>query len=192
MDLPDFEDDLFEDLGNTWKYSYQKRPPVPVRPTDSIDQAFLKESLRELTTITGTEWVEEAECASKEFDVRSPFTILRAKIHSNWEDVRYNPTVGANIMSASYAKVFLEDLTLTPTTTTLRLEPRKCLEGLGVLHNIYMYHHGTKISLDFHIFDIQEFNVLIGHPLEKLFLELPTLGDLSVKLGREIFTIPIT
>jgi hypothetical protein len=33
---------------------------------------------------------------------------------------------------------------------------------------------------------------MIGHPLEKLFLELPTTRDLDVKLGRDIFSIPIT
>ena len=33
---------------------------------------------------------------------------------------------------------------------------------------------------------------MIGHPLEKLFVEPPKLGDLNVKLGRDTFSIPIT
>jgi hypothetical protein len=33
---------------------------------------------------------------------------------------------------------------------------------------------------------------MIGHPLEKLFIEPPMLGDMEIKLGREIFSIPIT
>jgi hypothetical protein len=48
------------------------------------------------------------------------------------------------------------------------------------------------MALDFHVSDITEFNILIGHPLEKLFLEPPKIGDLDVKLGRGTFTIPIT
>ena len=33
---------------------------------------------------------------------------------------------------------------------------------------------------------------MIGHPLEKLFIEPPMSGDLDIKLGRETFSIPIT
>ena len=33
---------------------------------------------------------------------------------------------------------------------------------------------------------------MIGHPLEKLFIEPPMLGDLDIKLGRDTFFIPIT
>ena len=33
---------------------------------------------------------------------------------------------------------------------------------------------------------------MIGHPLEKLFLDPPKIGDLDVKLGRDTFSIPIT
>jgi len=33
---------------------------------------------------------------------------------------------------------------------------------------------------------------MIGHPLEKLLVHPPTLGDLDIKLGRDTFSIPIT
>ena len=46
--------------------------------------------------------------------------------------------------------------------------------------------------LDFHIFDIQDFNIMIGHPLEKLFTEPPKIGELDIKLGKDTFSIPIT
>ena len=48
------------------------------------------------------------------------------------------------------------------------------------------------MALDFHIFDIQDFDIMIGHPLEKLFIESPTSWDLDIKLGRDTFSIPIT
>ena len=66
------------------------------------------------------------------------------------------------------------------------------LEGLGILHNISLYHNNVEVALDFHVFDIQDFDIMIGHPLEKFFIELPTSGDLDIKLGRETFSIPIT
>jgi len=64
-DLPPFEDDLFEDFGNTSNYSCQKKPPVPVTPLDPLDKEFLKESIKELTAIMSREWVEEAEFSSE-------------------------------------------------------------------------------------------------------------------------------
>jgi hypothetical protein len=46
--------------------------------------------------------------------------------------------------------------------------------------------------LDFHVFDIQDFDIMIGNPLEKLFIEPPSSRDPDVKLGRDTFSIPIT
>jgi hypothetical protein len=49
-----------------------------------------------------------------------------------------------------------------------------------------------QVALDFHVFDVYDFDILIGHPIEKVFLEAPTLGTLDVKLGRDTFSIPIS
>jgi len=61
----EFEDDLFEDYGNTSNYLYQKRPPVPVGPTEPLDKAFLKETVRDLTAVMSSVWVEEGELSSE-------------------------------------------------------------------------------------------------------------------------------
>ena len=66
------------------------------------------------------------------------------------------------------------------------------LEGLGILHNISLYHNNVEVALDFHVFDIQDFDIMIGHPLEKLFVKPPKSGDLEIKLGRDMFSVPIT
>jgi hypothetical protein len=42
------------------------------------------------------------------------------------------------------------------------------------------------MALDFHVFAIQDFDVLIGHPLEKLFVDPPKIGELDVKLGETL------
>jgi hypothetical protein len=72
-EFPFFEDEIQEDFGNTSKYSYQKRPPVPITPLDPLDKEFLRESIRELTSIPSSEWVEEAELSSEEIQIRTPF-----------------------------------------------------------------------------------------------------------------------
>jgi hypothetical protein len=51
----EFEEDLFEDSGNTSKYFHQKRPPVPVGPTEPLDKNLLKETIRDLTTVMSSD-----------------------------------------------------------------------------------------------------------------------------------------
>ena len=76
-DLPPFEDDLFEDFGNALKYSCQKKPPVPITPLSPLDEEFLRESIRELTAIMSSEWVEEAERSSEEIRIYAPPSTIR-------------------------------------------------------------------------------------------------------------------
>jgi hypothetical protein len=182
-----FKDEFREDFGNTSKYSYQKRPPVPITPLDPLDKEFLRESLRELTSILSSEWAEEAELSSKEIQIHTPSLTIQYQIYRTTVDVLYNPTVGANLMSTSFAHTYLGAEHLAPTNKSLRVAPRSNLEGRGILHNIIVHHDNVEMVLDFHVFDIQDFDVMIGHPLEKLFIEPPTLGDLDIKLGERHF-----
>ncbi len=41
-----FEQDLFEDYGNTSNYSREKRPPTKVKSNDPLDKAMLKEMVK--------------------------------------------------------------------------------------------------------------------------------------------------
>ena len=107
-------------------------------------------------------------------------------------DVLYSPTIGANLMSVSFASAYFGNEPLAPTNTTFRDKPRSILKGHGIMHNTTIYHDDVVMALDFHVFNIQDFDIMIGHPLEKLFIEPPSSGDLSVKLGRDTFSIPIT
>jgi hypothetical protein len=104
----------------------------------------------------------------------------------------YNSTVEANIISASLARTFLANEPIAPTNKTFRVGPRTKLEGLGILHNISLYYDNVEIILDFHVFEVQDFDILIGHPLEKLFAKPPKTGDLDIKLERESFSIQVT
>jgi hypothetical protein len=49
----------------------------------------------------------------------------------------------------------------------------------------------TEVHLDFHIYAILEFDILIGYPLEKLFQQKPFLGSHDEKLGKTASTIHI-
>ena len=107
-------------------------------------------------------------------------------------EVLYNPTVGANIMSITFASTYFDNEPLASTNKTCRIAPRSRLKGLGILHDVSIYHGQIEVSLDFHVLDIKDFAVMIGHPLEHLLMEPLKIGDLNIKLGRNTFSIPIT
>jgi hypothetical protein len=67
-------------------------------------------------------------------------------------------------MAASYAFTHL-DHSLVPTKKTLKNAPGSILEGVEVIHDVLLRHDDLEVALDFHIFDVYDFDVLIGHPL---------------------------
>ena len=108
---------------------------------------------------------------------------IQCNIRDDRVDVLYNPTIGANIMSASFASSYFGNEPIAPTNKCLRIAPRINLKGCGVLHNMSVYHNNVEMALDFHVFDITDFDILIGHPLEKLFLDLPKNRGFERKVG---------
>ena len=107
-------------------------------------------------------------------------------------DIFYNPIVGANLMSTSFAHTYLGAEPLALTNKSLRNNSRSILKGHRILHNTTIDHDDAVMALNFHVFDIQDFDILIGHSLEKLFINPSKTGDPDVKLGRDTFSIPIT
>jgi len=67
-------------------------------------------------------------------------------------DVVYNPTVGANIMSASFVSAYFGNEPLAPTNKSHRVDPRSNLKGCGLLHSATVHHGNVIMALDFHIF----------------------------------------
>ena len=59
------------------------------------------------------------------------------------------------------------------------------------MHGVPVWHTKMEIALDFHVFKVQDFDILIGHSVEKLFLDVSTLGELEVSLGGKPYTLPI-
>jgi len=154
LDLPCFEDKLFKNLGNTSKYACQKRPPVPVTPSDPLDDLFIKKSVKEFIAIMSSKWVEEAELSSDEIQICTPSSTIHCSIGRTPIEVLYNPTVRANLMSESFAHAYFSKDAITMTIKACRVAAHIRLEGLGVLHNISLYYNKNEVPLDFHVFDL--------------------------------------
>jgi hypothetical protein len=61
-----------------------------------------------------------------------------------------------------------KNMLLTPTTKFLKSLSGQILPSEGIFHLIPIKVDETKVYLSFYVFDIWEFNLLIGHPIERL------------------------
>ena len=94
-------------------------------------------------------------------------------------------------MSASFALSHLSDNPLLPTSRSLWSGPRSTMEGIRILHDVPIWYDKTDLALDFHIFEVQDFDILIGHPVEKMFQNISPLGTFDVNLAGKAISLPI-
>ena len=95
-------------------------------------------------------------------------------------------------MSASFANDLLKYMPLTPTTKLLKSLLGHILLSLGILYVLPIHVNGTRVHLSFYIFDIMEFDLLIGQPIRRLIQE-GQMGKLKISLGKNFkLSIPIT
>ena len=81
---------------------------------------------------------------------------------------------------------------LTPTTKLLKSLSGQILPSEGIFHLIPIKVDKTKVYLSFYVFDIWEFDLLTGHPIERLLHE-GRKGSINVSLRKSInLSIPIT
>ena len=81
---------------------------------------------------------------------------------------------------------------LTPTTKLLKGLSGHILPSLGILYVLPIQVKGTKVHLSFYIFDIMEFDLLIGQPIKRLIQE-GQIEKLKISLGKNFkLSLPIT
>ena len=113
--LRSIKSDIFEDFSNTSRYFCQKRPSIPVTPTDPLEENYLRETIQELTMLISNEWLQEGESSLIPIHLNSSPSSFRCHLRDQDVNALYNPTVGANLMSDEFALTFLGNYKLTPT-----------------------------------------------------------------------------
>jgi hypothetical protein len=100
--------------------------------------------------------------------------------------------VGANIMNTTFAQDLLKYMPLAPTTKLLKSLSGDIVLSLGILYALPIFVNETQVLLNFYIFDVMEFDLLIGQPIERLIQEGQT-GKLNIKLRKNFeLSVPIT
>jgi hypothetical protein len=93
-------------------------------------------------------------------------------------------------MSEFLTKHLLGNMPLVPTNQLFKSPLGLFIECCGIARAVPVIIDKTKVHLDFHIYAILEFDLLIGHPLENLIQEKPFHGALDEKFGEIAFATP--
>jgi hypothetical protein len=152
-----FEEYLFSNFGNTLNYSAIRKSLAPSAPnqhlSDPTEDKFLKENVKELTTIISNDWLRESKLSHEVIRLDSPSTSISCQIHQTSFDATNNPVVGVNIMSKYFAHTLFEDMKLNPTTKLLKSLSGQILPSEGIFCFIPIKLDETKLYLSFYIFD---------------------------------------
>ena len=119
-----------------------------------------------------SEWIQEEETSSEIIQFHAPSLTIPCFVKGAAVTAFYNLTVGVNIISASFASDYSGEKHVTPTTKSLRIGPNSIIKGIVIMQDVLVWHMKTEIALDFHMFEVQDFDILIGHPIAKLFLDV--------------------
>ena len=112
----------------------------------------------------------------------SPSTIIPCSIRGIAVEVQLIPNMEGNIMPWHLAYTLLGSVALKPSGKLFESCPQgQILECQGLASAVPVIIDKIEVNLDFHIFDILDFDLLIGYPLEN-FHHSP-LGSLLEKLG---------
>ena len=129
------------------------------------------------------------ELSSEALQIRSPPSTLPCIIKGTQVDTLYSPTVRSNIISSECTFRHLWDEPLVQTDKTFQSPSGEILESYGTLQNVSIRHKDVEIILDIHMFNIQDFDLLIGRAIKKLLMDAPTQNKLEVHLGKETISV---
>jgi hypothetical protein len=94
--------------------------------------------------------------------------------------------VETNIMSEFLVKTLVGNIPLVSTNRLFKSPSGLIFECCGIARAVLVIIDKTEVHLDFHIYAILEFDILIGYPLENLIQEKPSHGGLDENV-RKLF-----
>jgi hypothetical protein len=134
----------------------------------------------------------EVKRSSEAIQILSPSIAMPCLLRGTSVEALHNPTVGTSIMSEFLVKNLLGNMLLIPANKLFKSPSGLFFECCGIIRAVTVRIDKNEIHIDFHVFAILEFELLIGHPLDKLIQEKPSHGGLDEKLGIIASTTPIS
>jgi len=95
-------------------------------------------------------------------------------------------------MSEFLMDTFIGSMPLVLTDRLFRCPSGLFFECRGIAWAVPVKIDKIEVQLDFHIYPILDFDLLIGYPLENLFQEKSSQGSLNYESGETALTTPIS
>jgi hypothetical protein len=99
--------------------------------------------------IISDEWLTESKLSLEVIRLDSLCTSIRCQIRKTSFDAFYNPVVGVNLMSKSFAHTLSRNMQLNPTTKLLKCLSGQILPSEGIFHLIPIKVDEIKVYLSF-------------------------------------------
>ena len=153
---PPYKDGPYENLRNTSNHLCERRP---MAPSSFPNKDFLKKAMNE-------EWSEEGRSYSKAIRISSPSTTICCSIRGIAMEALHNPTTEACIMSEFLTDTFIGSMIMVPTDILFKSHSKLIFEYWGITQAVPIKIDRIEVQLDFHIYPILNFDLLIGYHLE--------------------------
>ena len=112
------------------------------------------------------EWLEGMKRSFEAFRISSPSTTISCSIRGTSVEALHDPTAEACIMSEFLAETFIGSMPLDPTDRLFRSPSGLFFECWGIARAVPVKIGKIEVRLDFHVYPIIDFDLLIGSPLE--------------------------
>jgi hypothetical protein len=157
----------FEDYGNALKLFWHKKHTNP--------------PIASLKVEPSKEWLMEVKHSSEAIWILSPSTTMPCSLRGTNTEALRNPTVETNITSEFLAETLLGKMPLVSTNKLFKSPSGLIFECCGIARALPIIIEKIKVFIDFHIYVILEFDILLGYPLENLIQEKPSHRGLDEK-----------
>jgi hypothetical protein len=110
----------------------------------------------------------EVKRSSEAIQILLPSSTIPCSLRGTFVEALHNPTVETNIMSEFLMKTLLGKIPLVSTNKLFKSPSGLIFECCGIARAVPIRIDETEVHLDFHIYAILEFDLLICYPLENL------------------------
>ena len=177
-----FKDNRQQNPRNTCNDRYEKEPTVPHLPSsNSILNMFTKEELS-----------KELRRTSEAIRASSSSPTISCAMRGTTVEALHDPSAEACIITENRMETLVGRKPLIPSDKLLLSNRYGYFECRGIARDVLIIIDEIEVSLDFYIFPIMDFGLLIGYPLEKILLHRKSSqGSLNDDLEKTAATIPI-
>ena len=121
----------------------------------------------------------EVKRSSDAIWILSPSTTMPCLLRGTNIEALHDPIVGISIMSEFLMKDLLGNMPLVSTNKLFKSPSGLIFECCWIARAVPVKIDENEVHIDFHIFAILEFELLIGHPLDNFSKKKPSHGSLN-------------